>query len=382
MVLRYHARRMAALLLGAGAALLVTALPAAAGTTGTYTPDLNQRGDTVKIGGEPTVTTLLGLKLEDGNQLETYCVEIDVTAKKGAALAESPWSEYPDAGEQFNVHPEKVLWILHHSYPNVDLDTLSKAVGVTLDKEEAIAGTQAAIWHLSNGANLDDDNPADIKALYGYLIGDANVGLDEQPAMSLSITPEQAGEAEAGQSAGPFTVHTTASSVELTVDGPDGVKVVDAEGKALSEVADGTEFWLSAPAGTVPGEATVHATAQAEVQKGRLFVGVDNKEHPTQTLIVASNTETRAKAEASAKWVAKVTETTETTTTTTESSPVTSDTTPSNAFTETPTTTAPPQAQGGSLPNTGAPVLQALGVALVLIGAGVGALLLQRRRTS
>ena len=121
------------------------------------------------------------------------------------------------------------------------------------------------------------------------------------------------------------------------------------------------------------------ATAKAEVEKGRLFVGVDNKDHPTQTLIVAASTRTAAKAEASATWTGSIppSETTTTQTTTTTSRATTS-TTPSNAFTVPPTTSPPPQA--GTLPNTGASVLPVLGVAMVLIGAGVGALLLQRRR--
>lgn len=381
MVLRYQARRWAALMLGSAAVLLVTALPAAAGTTGTFIGSV-AGGTSVKIGGQQTRTSLLGLRLEDGTQLETYCVELDVRAQANATLAESPWSEYPDRGEQFNVHPEKVLWILHNSFPTVDLPALSEKAGAELDKQEAIAGTQAAIWHLSNGANLDSDNPADIKALYAYLIGPANVGVTEQPAVSLSITPETADEMQAGKLAGPFTLHTTAHEVELTVEGPDGVTIVDADGKPLADVADGTKFWLSAPDGDKTGEATVKASAQAEVQKGRLFVGVNNKDKPTQTLIVASNTKTKAKAEAEAKWVEKVIPTTTTTTTessSTETQPPATTTTPSNAFTE--TTTAPP-AQGGSLPNTGASILQPLGIAMLLLGAGIGLLLLQRRRST
>ena len=383
MVFRYQAARCAALVLSAATALLVTALPAAAGTTGEFIGGTDE-GTTVRIDGHQTHTALLGLKLEDDTLLKTYCVELDVRAQNHAKLAESPWSEYPDAGEQFNVHPEKVLWILHNSYPNVGLDALGDKVGVDLDKAEAIAGTQAAIWHLSNGADLDEEgNAADIRALYDYLTGSANTGIGEQPAVSLSITPKTGTEAEVGEAAGPFTVETTASDVELAVEGPDGVAVVDEHGAPLSHAADGTKFWLSAPSGEATGEATVRATARAEVEKGRLFVGVDNEESPTQTLIVAASTRTAAKAEAGAKWVSGTppTTTTSETTTTTTTTEVTESTTPPPTTvppTTVPPTTVPPQ--GGSLPSTGASVLPVLGLALLLLGAGIGALLLQRHR--
>lgn len=375
--MRYRAARCAALLLAAATALLVTAVPATAGTTGEFVGGTDD-GANVMIDGDQTHTALLGLKLEDGTLLKTYCVELDVRARSQAQLAESPWSEYPDVGEQFNVHPENVLWILHNSYPNVGLDTLSDTVGVTLDEAEAIAGTQAAIWHLSNGANLDrDNNSADIRALYEYLTGDANTGIEEQPAVSLSITPQTGVTAETGQRAGPFTVDTTASDVELAVEGPEGVAAVDEHGAPLTHAADGTQFWLSAPPGDATGEATVKAAARAQVEKGRLFVGVDNAKHPTQTLIVASSTKTAAKAEAGATWVRGTPPTTAVPTTTTQPSEVTASTTPSNAFTVPPTTVPP---QGGSLPNTGASVLPALGAGLLLLGSGIGILLLQRRR--
>src|SRR5215216_3445543 len=119
MVLRFRAARCAALLLSAAAALLVTALPATAGTTGEFIGGTDG-GATVRIDGHDTHTALLGLKLEDDTLLKTYCVELDVRAQNHAKLAESPWSEYPDAGEQFNAHPEKVLWILNNSYPNAE----------------------------------------------------------------------------------------------------------------------------------------------------------------------------------------------------------------------------------------------------------------------
>lgn len=374
MILRHHAARCGVLAAAAATALLVTSLPAVAATTGVFVGG-TRSGVTVMIDGQRTQTTLLGLELEDHTVLQTYCVELDVNARRHAQLAEAPWSDYPDAGEQFNAHPEKVLWILHSSYPNVTLGDLSGKAGAQLDEAEAIAGTQAAIWHLSNGADLDaTGNPADVVALYDYLTGAANTGIAQQPPVSLSITPADRVEAQVGSAAGPFTVHTTAAEVTLTVHGPDGVHAVGPGGVPLTTVADGTQFWLSAPAGGATGEAEVSAAAKAEVQKGRLFVGVDNDAHPTQTLIVAANTKAAVKARSSARWAPAATTTTTAATTTTPA-PVTTSTTPSNAF----TVPATPS-QGGPLANTGASVLPALGLAGLLLAAGIGALVLQRRR--
>ena len=383
MVLRHHAARCGVLAATAVTTLLVASLPAAAATTGVFVGG-TRAGVTVTIDGQRTQTTLLGLELEDHTVLETYCVELDVNARRRAQLAEAPWSDYPDAGEQFNAHPEKVLWILHSSYPNVTLGDLSGKVGADLDQAEAIAGTQAAIWHLSNGADLDaTGNQADVLALYGYLTGAANTGIAQQPPVSLSITPDDRVEAQAGSAAGPFTVHTTAAEAILAVHGTDGVHAVGPGGAPLATVADGTQFWLSAPAGEAAGEAGVTASAKAEVQQGRLFVGVDNDAHPTQTLIVAASTKAAVTAKSSARWTPATPSTTTTsttsttsTTTTTTRAPVTTDTTPSNAF----TVPATPS-QGGPLANTGASVLPALGLAVLLLAAGIGALVLRRRRT-
>lgn len=381
MTFRYRVRRGAALLFAAVAALLVTALPATAGTAGEYIGSTDG-GDEVRIAGQRTWTSLFGIKLENGDTIETYCVELDVESWDGARLVESPWSDYPDQSERFNADPDKVLWILHHSYPSVALDALSDELGVELSKREAIAGTQAAIWHFSNGANLDKDgNSEHVRALYDYLTGASNTGVQEQPAVSLSISPAAVENVAGDKPAGPFTVDTTASEVELTVDGPDGVQIVDEVGEPLSDIADGTKFWLSPPADGKDGTATVKAQAQAEVQAGRLFVGVQNRERPTQTLIVAANTETAAKAQVRASWVEHVPPPTTppTTTTTTTTVAPTTNTTPSNAFTVPSTTPAP---QGGSLPNTGASVLQPLGLGLLLVGAGIAFLLVQRRRSA
>jgi TQXA domain-containing protein len=381
---RFKAARFRALLLAAATALLVAAPPALAATSGKYIGGVED-GEKVQLRGfdHKTSTQLLGLELDNGTLLETYCVELDVTARHGAQMIESPWSAYPDQAEIFAAKPDKVLWILHHSYPNVEVDELGQTVGVELSQAEAIAGTQAAIWHFSNDAELaDEGNGADVVALYDYLTGEANTGIGEQPPVSLSLTPELIDDVEAGTNAGPFTLDTTADSVELTVEGPEGVQIVDGSGQPIAPVSpmdkdifSVTEFWLSPPADGAAGEATVHAEGEATVEKGRLFVGADNEANPTQTLIVATSTKTKASAEAAARWLEAPTSSP--TTTPTETTPPTETTTTTSETTAPPSTTTPPPSS--DLPVTGASVLPVLGLGLLLIAAGVGALVLQRR---
>jgi TQXA domain-containing protein/LPXTG-motif cell wall-anchored protein len=401
MASRHRLGRLGALVLTAAVALLVTA-PSASAASGTFIGDVEPgEGFYVKDseGNKKSVwAALLGIDT-DGNletaELRTYCVEIDVQAVNEAPLTEAPWSEFP--GDASVAKPDRVLWILHHSYPSVSVADLAEASGVEgLDNREAITGTQAAIWHFANGAEIHEDNPADIVALYEYLTGEANVGLEEQEPVTLTVTPEQAADLAAGAKAGPFTVQTTASEAMLTVDGPDGVKIVDADGNEIDSVTNGGKFWLTAPAGGVEGEAVVEVVAEEpQVAKGRLFIGassddaevaeqplgfsnspgLNSTEQPetkqrrepvrTQTLVVADSTKSTAKDEVSANWLA--------------TPPPSSTTAPvPSSTTVAPSTTPPPQ--GGSLPDTGASVMTALIAGLVLLGVGGGIMVLLRRR--
>jgi TQXA domain-containing protein len=397
MTSRFKAVRWGALLLAVATALLIAAPPALAATAGEYVGGVD--GDGVRIGGhaDPIPTSLLRLELDnDGQELLTYCVSLDVTARLGARMIEAPWSAYPDKAETFAAAPDKVLWVLHHSYPRIGLAELSSAVGAELSERQAIAGTQAAIWHFSNDAVLDDNNPEAIRALYKYLTDETiNTGIAEQPPVSLSLTPELVGDVEAGQQAGAFMVNSTAGDVQLTVEGPDGVEIVN--GDAIEpldrdifsindrDIFSVNQFWLSPPSGNVAGEATVRATAQATVEMGRLFVG-DDQSNPTQSVVVASNAETKATAEAHASWIAgpqtaPSSSTGSTTTPTTTTKPASSTTSSAAAMPRStvPPTSVTPVPQARALPLTGASVLPILGAGVLLIAAGGGALLLQRR---
>ena len=449
---RYKAARLGALLLAVATTLLVAGPPALAATSGEYVGGVD--GDSVRIGGHtnPVPTSLFRLKLDnDAEELLTYCVELDVDARLGATMIESEWAAYPDGSEAFAAQPDKVLWILHRSYPNTGLAELAAAIGVpALSEREAIAGTQAAIWHFSNDAKLDAGNLPNIQKLYDYLTGEANTGIGVQPPVSLALSPDMIADLDAGKNAGPFTLDSTAAVVRLTVEGPDGVQIVDSTGRAVEpldkdifanpddkdifanpddkdifgapddkdifvvpddkdifgtpddkdifgapddkdifglpddkdifanpddkDIFATSQFWLSPPTGGAAGSATVRATAQATVAMGRLFVGEDNDANPTQTLIVAASTPAQATAQAGASWIAAPPATT-----TNQPAPTSSQSVapPSESSPQTPVS---PVAQArAALPVTGASVLPLAALGAVLIGAGVGAMLLQRR---
>jgi TQXA domain-containing protein len=266
-------------------------------------------------------TSLIGFKLSDGTVLGTYCVEINTEIDDAQEMVERPWEDYPDLDSPFAQNRDKLNWVLHTGFPvrePASLTQLLTQVGVStnggIDEREAIAGTQAAVWHFSDDTDLnredplpgDDSNAAaaeDVLALYDFLTGDANVGMAEEPAAALAIDPDDLA-GGAGERIGPFTVSTTAEVAQLKATLPEGVRVIDAEGNDLNggQVRDGAEVFVDVPEGTEAGQATFEVTATAVVDTGRLFVGQNYTEDPTQSLIVAKAVESTVTAQATASW--------------------------------------------------------------------------------
>src|SRR5690606_15563627 len=209
---------------------------------------------------------------------------------------------YPGKGD---FDSGKVNWILQNSFPKVDAVKLAEASGVEgLTEEQAVAGTQAAIWHFSNGVEFTDQgNEENVFALYTYLVEKADGEDVAEPDASLTIAPESA-EGKAGETIGEFTVTTSADSVPLTLDAPEGVELVDVEtGEAVETASNGDVFGFKVPEGTEAGEASVSGTVSATVDVGRLFKGVEGQP-ATQTLITADGKTTEVTAGAKVSWTA------------------------------------------------------------------------------
>jgi len=365
-----HGKRLAAALLGASAALMLSVMPAnAAGEE--WTIDLGTDNAGVEVGGKVNLvdadgkdesfhTSLKGLNL--GNtKLTTYCIQIDTLiprdAKDRPKMVEAPWDAYPDANSPFRKNNAKINWVLHNSYPSMDIVALRKALadnGVTIKGElsvaEAITATQAAIWSFSDNKKLSAHNADNVVALFNFLTGDKNTG-KAQPTPSLEITPKKL-TGEIGKLVGPFKVATTADKItKLTPKLPDGVTITDKDGKALAESAlkNGSEIFVSVPANATAGEGSFTLEATAPVSTGRVFVSNGVK---SQSLIVAQNSNAKLTAAATANWAAA----------------------------SHPTTPPAPQASNGGLANTGVSIFVPIGIGVLLLAAGAGALLFLRRR--
>lgn len=388
--------RIGAALLGASVALTLSALPATAEVVVKPDNNASQDGLDVFLKGHKDAldTSLIGLKVIDGDavKVQAYCVELPTPLKNTLGLKEVPWDQHPNTDSLFRKNPdrnrEKVNWILHHSYPEKKPKEIIS--GLDLDQKEAIAGTQAAVWHFSDGATLDPDRTKndDVVKLYEYLTGKDNVGLDEQPKPTLKVDPTFK-EGKAGEKIGPFTVTTTADQVKVKGKLPKGVTITDKDGKPLEQVSDAelkaaalgdkvTEFFVNVPQDAAAGEAKFALEVNATLEKGRLFVqsepGNDKK---TQSLIVAAPSKVTVDADASAKWVAAPVVTQPSTP---SSTPSTTPTTPTTT-----TTTKPAPAPGGGgndddLASTGASIFIPLGIGVGLLGAGAGALFFLRRK--
>lgn len=386
----------------AGAALAATALlvggaalPAAAEAAKGRLTGAKDEGVAINIVGKESSyqASLLHLKLDGGAMMKVYCVEIHVGATQKRDMVEHPWDSYPNPDSPFHANRGKINWVLHHGFPFksiAELNALELGFAADgLEKHEAISATQAAIWHFSDGVDLDESDPSDrddanqdILALYKYLVGKAT-DLAEQPKPVLEINPESV-DGTAGKLVGPFTVKTNGKITDITKELPEGVELTDADGKAITadKITDGTELFLKVPADAEAGAGSFGLSTLSKVDIGRLFVvdGYHDKRKnkgPAQSLIVAESDETKAEDSAKGKWA--VAPTVPPTTTTTVSTP------PSSTTVTTPpaptTTTAPPApVPGDNLPDTGANILIPVLVGIGLLGAGAGALIWQRRR--
>ncbi|KOV38956.1 hypothetical protein ADK60_01460 [Streptomyces sp. XY431] len=256
---------------------------------------------------------LFTLKTADG-EIKTYCIDIDhpVDITKAIEYRESDWKSSSLGRPEKAQDASKIRWILENSYPQVtDLKKLATDAGVKgeLTKEDAAAGTQAAIWKFSDGKNAVPVD-AEAKQLRDYLVSEKNKGIAAEPKPSLSLTPDSVS-GKPGTKLGPFTLNSSANEVKLALagDAADKVKLVDKDNKPVSDlagpIAKDTQLWLDVPAGTPDGTASINANAETVVPSGRVFLskGYTPEKH-SQTMILAGSTKLAVKDAAKATWKA------------------------------------------------------------------------------
>ncbi|WP_371499719.1 thioester domain-containing protein [Kitasatospora sp. NBC_00374] len=255
---------------------------------------------------------LFTLLTSDGKKIQTYCIDVDhgVDIKGNIKYQESDWSSSSLGAPGKAEAAGKIRWILEHSYPKLDLETVKKAAGITGDfeKEDAAAGTQAAIWRFSDNKTTATPLDAEAKKLTEYLSGAANTGMPE-PKPSLDLDPSSVN-GKSGSKLGPFKLNSSAESVKLSLtdDASGGkVKLLDKDGKAVTTlngpIAKDTQLFLDVPAGTAAGSAKVSATATTVVQTGRVFLSVGyTPEKHSQSMILAGSEEVTVTKTAQATW--------------------------------------------------------------------------------
>ena len=403
--------RIGAALLGATALLSFSALPANADVIATPDQGDQPKGEFVALKEGPRLpshkeryieTEIIRLQIQGqkDTKVYAYCVELPTELSNGDHLREVEWGKHPNQ-KQFNDNAGKILWILTNSFPNLPMKKgvggadIETKWGKQFSEKETIAATQAAIWHFSDGAELDMNdgrNSQDVKDLYTKFLEQAK---DEaQPKPTLEIDPaEKAG--KSGEKIGPFKVTTTASEVKLTANLPEGVTITDAAGNPLAVQKKGdkelavqgtgekvSEFFVNVPAGAKDGEASFQLSAEATLLVGRLFVAKDKDsvgdDKVAQSLIVAQPSSAKVEKEGKANWKLEV-KPSEPTTPSSSTPP--SSATPSSPTPTTSTTPANPAPGGGEdLASTGASILWPLVGGLVLVAGGVGALFVVRRK--
>lgn len=299
---------------GAGAAVAAPndgTTPSATGATAVLGGIEKDKADTAVVNPgakdeREVMAGLFSMTVNGGGTIETYCIDFNHHTVPAATYNEVTWDNSTLKG---NKDAGKIAWILNNSYPKVDVagvtDTL-KAAGVNLDHPLtaglAAAGTQVAIWHLSDpGVNVQAKD-SDAKALAEYL--DSHAQTLEEPKPSVTLDPP-AVSGKSGDRLGPVTVHTTADAVDvkLGADAPAGVKIVDKDGKPVSgPVKNGTALYFDVPAGTADGTAQVTISATTEISVGRAFSATDTS---SQSQILAGSQSTTVTAAASLSWAKK-----------------------------------------------------------------------------
>jgi TQXA domain-containing protein/LPXTG-motif cell wall-anchored protein len=331
---------------------------AAAAASGTWS---SSGGVFVNNGVDGKTNILVAhLSLTINGQAEVaYCIDFSHDLSSAAkTYDEKNWSDatYPTTDAL-----AKIKWVLGHGYPSETAAQLLADSGSSLPTSDAkindvvYAGTQTAIWSFSDptlfklgaydeskqGAQrFTADEYAAVTAIYHHLTTDAKSESTDAPG-SLTISPATA-TGVVGAKVGPFTVKSNVGDATIKVTGG---KAVDKNGKDVTTVADGGQFYVVADA---VGPVTIAATAEGTVPTGRIFVAHDGaKSH--QELVLAGTAGVPLEAAAAAT--------------------VTAAPSPS------PSASTPP-----SLPVTGSKTGLWAGLGLLLILGGAALVLVLRRR--
>jgi TQXA domain-containing protein len=252
-----------------------------------------------------STAALLEIELA-GQTLDTYCIQREVITLDGDGKTEVSWTE------SGITNLDKVAWILHNSVPGgvgltefaEDVEAYATVHGLALEgdgisMDEAVQGTQAAIWHFTDGAVIAEKNQVDVKAVHAYLTDTAvNEGMTEAHH-SIRVTGPGTEVFLDTDRVGPFAITSD-------LDGPvqvqsTGGTLVDAQGIAITTAQDGDELWVQVDPTTPGTTVKVTASGTGAMVLGRVFAPIDPN-NPTQTLITASTDSVPLSDAASTTW--------------------------------------------------------------------------------
>ncbi|WP_026930970.1 thioester domain-containing protein [Glycomyces tenuis] len=298
--------------------------------------------------------SLLGLQLGEGDVRLVYCIQIEVGLRGSDVHEERTWDEVPVEDLP------KVLGVLLAGYNGSNAAELIEAAGVSdkdispyTPEQVAYAGTQAAVWALTDKWVIDEDPTGGEQGVDEAVAAIQTHLLETEPADEPDMDPYfEADDSEAvvdGTTYGPFTVSTNLGSVSFTQ--PEGATIVDENGEEVTEFTDGQTFYVEfdeEKSGTV---SLVTDSVIWTTPVGRVFVPVNEENIPGQNLILAEAHEEEIAAELEFEIVVE------------------------DVPSESPS--AQPQ-----LPETGTSLTMVAGIGAAVVAAGVVALVLMRRRAA
>lgn len=249
-----------------------------------------------------------------------YCIEHAVSARVNTSGNVEDLSRY--LGDNFFTDPaiqQKVLWVLAHSYPAVNLVDFGAAVGAPgISENDAIEATQYALWRYTD-LDWDADwrwETDNSKAAYWSLVDGANASPGFMPSdieVTVSLTsPALPG--AAGSLVGPFVVSTNQSTVHASV--APGATLTNALGNVIdaTAVVDGQELYLDLRGTTTSGSATLSVSAPQTGPTGHLIsvptatVDVPTRSDHAQTIILVAASGTKKAASAVVTWAGSTTD--------------------------------------------------------------------------
>ncbi len=303
------------------------------------------------------------IKIElDGTERITYCIQINVGLKPGYTHQERAWDE---ANVDRREDLPRVLGVLTIGFNGSNAADLIDAAGVGdndfgdySERQIAYAGTQAAVWALTDSWEINADNPtiggegvdAAVLGIQTYLLDNAES--IEEPDMEPYFETDDSEAAVDGAVYGPFTVSTNLGSVKFQQ--PEGATIIDENGEAITEFTDGQVFSVEFDEAETGSISLVTESVTWTTPVGRTFVPVDgdSNELEGQNLILAEAHEEELTAELEFEITIE---------------DVPEETTPA----------AQPK-----LPKTGTDLTMVAGIGAGVLAAGVVALVLMRRRAA